>query len=154
MSILPPRYLAGRSSRVRNIRVQGIGRFGGPTAPKHSVKLCGLLLANRIRSHSALSNDTSAKAALRDFISSYFSEKRSVHGAHSCFFFLAFVGGALYYAWYKKNVLDKVSTVWIEAPDTDYRVDRTSFPRRLRPCIGISRACKGFIRKSAHDGCR
>ncbi|KAH9988026.1 hypothetical protein BJV77DRAFT_1061486 [Russula vinacea] len=32
---------------------------------------------------------------------------RPVHGTHS-WFFLAFVGGAVYYAWYKKNVLDKI----------------------------------------------
>lgn len=54
----------------------------------------------------------------------------------------------MYYAWYKKNVLDKVSAVWVEATDADCRVDRTSIPRRLRSCIGISGACE----ESERDG--
>jgi hypothetical protein len=56
MWILLSRYLAGRSSRVRHIRVQVFSRFLGSTL-RNLVKLRGLLLANRIRSHSAPSNE-------------------------------------------------------------------------------------------------
>jgi len=62
---------------------------------------------------------------------------------------IAFVGGVAYYAWYKKNVLDKVLSIYFETFEARRYSDRTSIPRRLRSFAGISRACKAFAQKSA-----
>ena len=77
-------------------------------SPKRLVKLRDLLLSNRVRcAKSSLStpNDTAVKAGVAVF---FFEPVLSIHGTHP-WFFIAFVGGVVYYTWYKKNVLDKVS---------------------------------------------
>lgn len=58
------------------------------------------------KSFRPFSNDTAVKAAVAEFL--FLSHFFFVHGTHS-WFFIAFVGGVVYYTWYKKNVLDKVS---------------------------------------------
>ena len=147
MWILLPRCLVGRP----NVQVASVTfgfresvDFGGQQ--RQNIRLNYVASCLRIVYEVILPSPTTLLRRLRWGISFRAAFPRNAPSmALIPFFFLAFVGGALYYAWYKKNVLDKVSIVWIEAPDTDYHVDRTSVSRRLRSCIGISPACKGFI---------
>ena len=47
-------------------------------------------------------------------------------------FVLAFTGGVAYYAWYKKNVLDKVPVMFlVSVKSTNSCIDRASISRRL-----------------------
>jgi hypothetical protein len=76
-------------------------------SPKRLVKLRDLLLSNRVREviPSYLQRHC-CEGWCRGI--SFFEPFLSIHGTHS-WFFIAFVGGMVYYTWYKKNVLDKVS---------------------------------------------